>query len=117
MKIKPTPNRVKRLIKEESQDMGLAKINPNGKLKLPNSGKQPKKIKQKKGGPMPTVIEEKIITSKMTVPEKADANIFAERVEKKAFELYQKRGCQDGHDCDDWLEAEKLVEDEMIAEK
>lgn len=43
-----------------------------------------------------------------------DANIFGELVEKKAYELYEKRGRQDGHDLEDWLEAQKLVEAEMI---
>lgn len=42
-------------------------------------------------------------------------NIFGERVEKKAYELYEKRGCQHGRDFDDWLEAEKIVEKEMIS--
>jgi hypothetical protein len=45
------------------------------------------------------------------------SDIFEQRVEKKAYEIYQDRGCQDGHDCDDWLEAEKIVEAEMIAGK
>ena len=44
-------------------------------------------------------------------------DIFVQRVEKKAYELYEQRGRQDGRDWDDWLEAEKLVEAEMIAGK
>lgn len=47
----------------------------------------------------------------------AEPNIFAQQVEQKAYELYLKRGCENGHDCDDWFEAEKLVEAEMIAGK
>ena len=46
-----------------------------------------------------------------------DAKCFAERVEKKAYELYEKRGCKPGQDWQNWFDAEKLVEDEMIAEK
>ena len=30
-------------------------------------------------------------------------------VEKKAFELYEKRGRKAGHATDDWLEAERIV--------
>lgn len=45
------------------------------------------------------------------------SDIFEQNVEKKAYEIYQNRGCQDGHDCEDWLEAEKIVEAEMIAGK
>ena len=35
-----------------------------------------------------------------------------EKVTQKAFELYQKRGCVPGHELDDWLEAERLVDRE-----
>ena len=31
------------------------------------------------------------------------------RIEKLAYELYQRRGRQDGHDRQDWLEAERLT--------
>lgn len=31
------------------------------------------------------------------------------RIEKLAYELYQRRGCMDGHDREDWLEAERLL--------
>ncbi len=31
------------------------------------------------------------------------------RIEKLAYELYQRRGGQDGHDWQDWLEAERLT--------
>ena len=31
------------------------------------------------------------------------------RIEKLAYELYQQRGCRDGHDHEDWLEAERLA--------
>ena len=30
-------------------------------------------------------------------------------VEKKAYELYEKRGRKGGHSIDDWLEAERIV--------
>lgn len=42
---------------------------------------------------------------------------FISRVEEKAYELYEKRGRQDGQDWNDWFEAEKIVEEEMIGEK
>ncbi|GAB1723554.1 MAG: DUF2934 domain-containing protein [Nitrospira sp. CR1.1] len=31
------------------------------------------------------------------------------RIEKLAYALYQQRGQQDGYDCEDWLEAERMV--------
>ena len=32
-----------------------------------------------------------------------------EQIEKKAYELYEGRGCVPGRDLEDWLEAEKMV--------
>ena len=32
-----------------------------------------------------------------------------ERIAKKAFELWQDRGYRDGHDLEDWLDAEAIV--------
>lgn len=32
-----------------------------------------------------------------------------ERIMKKAFELWQERGYRDGHDLQDWLDAEAIV--------
>ncbi len=46
-------------------------------------------------------------------PKRPDFNKYIQMVENKAFELYEKRGCQPGHDQEDWLEAEKLVEEEL----
>jgi len=34
---------------------------------------------------------------------------YYEKVAKKAYELYQKRGCKAGRDKEDWYEAERLV--------
>ena len=36
-----------------------------------------------------------------------------ERISKKAFELWQERGYRDGHDLEDWLDAEALVTEEV----
>jgi hypothetical protein len=39
-----------------------------------------------------------------------------ERVAAKAYELYLRRDQAEGHDLEDWLEAERLVRFEMRAE-
>jgi len=41
-----------------------------------------------------------------------DAQFYA-KVAKKAYELYEGRGGEHGHDMDDWLEAEQLVVKEL----
>lgn len=32
-----------------------------------------------------------------------------EQIRKKAYEFYEKRGCQPGYEWEDWLDAEKAV--------
>jgi DUF2934 family protein len=36
-----------------------------------------------------------------------------ERILTKAFELWQERGYRDGHDLEDWLDAETIVMEEI----
>lgn len=36
-----------------------------------------------------------------------------ERISKKAFEMWQERGYRDGHDLEDWLDAEAIVMEEI----
>ncbi|MDE1920000.1 MAG: DUF2934 domain-containing protein [Candidatus Omnitrophica bacterium] len=38
---------------------------------------------------------------------------YIKMIEKKAYELYENRGGQHGHDQEDWQQAKKLVEDEL----
>lgn len=39
----------------------------------------------------------------------APVGIDEERVRQRAYERYGERGCEDGHDMDDWLEAERAL--------
>ena len=38
------------------------------------------------------------------------------RVAVLAYSMYEQRGRQDGHDVEDWIEAEKMIRDEMRLE-
>mgnify|MGYP001592478544 CR=1 FL=1 len=38
---------------------------------------------------------------------------FMMLVQKKAYELYEKRGCVPGNELEDWLTAEGLVKEEL----
>ena len=38
------------------------------------------------------------------------ANLTAD-IAKRAFEIYCERGCQDGHDIGDWLQAERELQE------
>ena len=35
------------------------------------------------------------------------------QISSRAFDLYEKRGREDGHDLEDWLEAERQIENEV----
>lgn len=32
-----------------------------------------------------------------------------ELIASRAYELFEQHGCQEGHDCEDWLEAERQI--------
>jgi hypothetical protein len=40
-------------------------------------------------------------------------NGMREHIANKAFELWQERGYRDGHDLEDWLDAEAIVMEEI----
>lgn len=57
---------------------------------------------------MPTIAVQKVTEEKSLPSTWLDAiQNFSERVRAKAFELFERSGRQDGHDVDQWLEAEK----------
>ena len=40
------------------------------------------------------------------------ANVTEDDIARRAYELYLARGCEDGHDVDDWLQAERELREE-----
>lgn len=42
----------------------------------------------------------------------ASINIDQEDIARRAFELYEARGCEQGHDVEDWLQAERELAEE-----
>jgi hypothetical protein len=40
-----------------------------------------------------------------------------EEIRRRAYELYEKRGCESGHDVDDWLRAEAEVNGSSVRTK
>mgnify|MGYP001571452646 CR=1 FL=1 len=38
---------------------------------------------------------------------------FMQLVQKKAYEIYEKRGCESGNDLEDWLNAERFVKEDL----
>lgn len=43
---------------------------------------------------------------------KLSSEEFRKKVEKSAYELWQKKGCSHGNDWTDWFEAEKAVKND-----
>ncbi len=49
-------------------------------------------------------------TSGLTVePEQGSLELTEELIRVRAYRFYEKRGCEDGHDFDDWLQAEAEI--------
>lgn len=55
----------------------------------------------------------KKIVKKPKTERKMTADEFIARVRMKAYEIYEKRGYSHGKDLDDWLEAERIVKEEL----
>jgi Protein of unknown function (DUF2934) len=76
----------------------MAKKKPaEGKIKRPGSA---------------TRHEDKTTTRRRPIGELDEAE-FRGRVARKAYELFERRGGELGHDLEDWLTAERLVLEEM----
>jgi hypothetical protein len=43
-----------------------------------------------------------------------DEQVLKSQIRQRAFELYQERASEDGHDLDDWLRAEEEITNETI---
>lgn len=56
-----------------------------------------------------TPVRKKVFSSPQDVESGIPCCEARERIEKKAYELYEYRGCAHGHDWEDWFEAERIV--------
>ena len=45
--------------------------------------------------------------------ERVSREEFMQLVQQKAYELYEKRGSKQGNDLEDWLNAERLVKEDL----
>ena len=50
--------------------------------------------------------KEESITVETTAPTTGAPNDIQEQIRLRAYELYEKRGSEDGHELEDWLQAE-----------
>ena len=52
----------------------------------------------------------KSVVKKVVQGSNAQIPVSPEMIAKKAYELYEKRGCQQGFELQDWLEAKRILE-------
>ena len=45
--------------------------------------------------------------------ERVSREEFMQLVQQKAYEIYEKRGCKQGNDLEDWINAERLVKEDI----
>jgi hypothetical protein len=50
---------------------------------------------------------------KPKVPSPNDDNLDPQKIEHRAYQLYVDRGGEPGHDCDDWLQAERELNEQV----
>ena len=61
----------------------------------------------------PVILMPTVNLNKMSdPPENLD---LQERIRVRAFELFEQRGCEPGHELEDWLQAKAEVENEAVA--
>ena len=53
--------------------------------------------------------EEAVTTQKDNSQESALSDELQERIAKRAYELYLERGCREGCDVEDWVDAEQEI--------
>ena len=74
------------------------------------------KLKSKKGEDMGLIVDDSKKKVRKAVVKKAAAStgskspVTSEMIAKKAYELYEQRGCQPGRELEDWNEAKRLLE-------
>ena len=52
----------------------------------------------------------KSVVKKVVLKSGEKISISSEMIAKKAYELYEKRGCQPGFEVQDWMEAKRILE-------
>ena len=60
-----------------------------------------------------TTARKKVIDAheQLDAQSKVDQEEYSRIVALKAYELFERRGCQHGNDVQDWLQAERLVQE------
>lgn len=98
------------------------KIKKTPSKKISDAGKMPQKPK---AAPSRKVASSKKINSKknrVTAPTGAESQHkyfedLGSRLAERAYEIYVQRGKEDGHDIEDWLEAERQILPKEISER
>ncbi|MDE2221754.1 MAG: DUF2934 domain-containing protein [Candidatus Omnitrophica bacterium] len=52
-------------------------------------------------------------TEEVSSPKSGGNGDLHQKISEKAYELYLERGCEHGHDAEDWAHAEKIVKGQL----
>ena len=55
-----------------------------------------------------------VVTTPIPVPDARSATTTDDSVARRAYELYEQRGREHGHDLDDWLQAERELHSSVV---
>jgi hypothetical protein len=91
----------------------MAKSTNGGKTKatteVPKARRAPARRTTKKTTDAPIAVAAELAMPEQTASGQSAADLNPEQIQRRAYEIYIGRGCTNGADVDDWLEAERQL--------
>lgn len=78
-------------------------------------GKEPSGVRKSANAPAASTAERQNESPATATSEPGLSLVeYHARIARKAYDLFERRGRDEGHDVEDWLEAERLVKEELL---
>lgn len=79
-------------------------------------GKEPADARKNAKAPVTSKSERQTGSQSTTASSEPGLSLveYNARIARKAYDLFERRGRNEGHDVEDWLEAERLVKEELL---
>lgn len=80
------------------------------------NGKEPADVRKNAKAPAASKSERRNESQTTTATSEPGLSLveYNARVARKAYDLFERRGRDEGHDVEDWLESERLVKEELL---
>ncbi|MEP6886803.1 MAG: DUF2934 domain-containing protein [Nitrospirales bacterium] len=80
------------------------------------TGNEPADVRKNAKAPAASKSETQFESQTATVTSEPGLSLveYNARVARKAYDLFERHGRNEGHDVEDWLEAERLVKEELL---